>query len=255
MEFLSTIYQFFLYQPVFNLLILFSQILPGKDFGVAVILLTILVRLASYPLGAQAVVAQKKFAELQPKIKEIQEKLKNKKEEQTKATLELYKKEKINPFASIVPLLIQIPIFIVLYQIFAGGLHEERLSLLYPFIPRPSDLTPSLFGLVDLNKQSFVLAILAGIFQFVQAKQATLQKKRGAKNKSDVASTIQNQLPYIFPFLIVWVASSLPSAFALYLIATTIFSIWQYWFIARKENAKKQLLEKTHGIPRTPINY
>jgi YidC/Oxa1 family membrane protein insertase len=85
MEFFINIYNLFLFQPIFNLLIWLSQNLPGKDFGVAVVLLTVGVRLASYPLGAKGVVAQKKLAELQPKMKEIQEKFKDKREEQSKA--------------------------------------------------------------------------------------------------------------------------------------------------------------------------
>lgn len=234
-DFFISIYQLFLYQPIFNALILLSQVLPGKDFGIAVILLTLSIRFASYPLGAQAVRAQKKFAELQPKIKEIQEKFKNKKEEQTRAILELYKTTKVNPLASFLPILIQLPVFIVLYRIFAKGLQAEQLAGLYTFIPRPENLDPSLLGIVHLNEKSFIIAILAGVFQFVQLKQASQSKKKAQKTKPDIASMMQTQMPYIFPFLIVWIASSLPAAFGLYLIATTIFSIWQYWFIARKE--------------------
>jgi len=173
MDFFISIYQLFLYQPIFNALVVLSQGLPGKDFGVAVITLTFLIRMASYPLGAQAVRAQKKFAELQPKIKEIQEKFKNKKEEQTKAILQLYKTAKVNPLASFLPILIQLPIFIVLYQIFATGLHEDQLVRLYAFVPRPESLDPSFLGILNLNEKSFVIALLAGAFQFVQLKQAS----------------------------------------------------------------------------------
>ena len=86
------------YKPLFNILILFYQFLPGHDFGVAVILLTILIRLLLYPLGAAAVRSQKVFQDIQPKIREIQKKYKDDKEKQLQATLELYKETKINPF-------------------------------------------------------------------------------------------------------------------------------------------------------------
>lgn len=240
MDFFITIYQTFLYQPIFNALIWISQIIPGKDFGVAVILLTLVVRFASYPLGAQAVRAQKKFAEIQPKMKEIQEKFKGKREEQTKAMMELYKTAKVNPFASFLPLLIQIPIFIVLYQIFANGLQAEQFANLYPFVPEPKTIDASFLGLIDLNARSFPIAILAGILQFFQLKQMNPKgsKKKKKGDKPDFASMMQTQMPYIFPILIVWIASSLPSAFGLYLVATTVFSIWQHWFIARKEDRK-----------------
>ena len=101
MDFFINIYHLFLEQPFFNALIWLSEVLPGKDFGVAVIALTVLIRFASYPLGAKAIRAQKKFAAIQPKVKEIQEKFKGKREEQTKAILALYRTEKVNPFASI----------------------------------------------------------------------------------------------------------------------------------------------------------
>lgn len=235
MDFFVQIYQLFLYQPIFNALVLLAQGLPGKDFGVAVITLTFLIRMVSYPLGAQAVRAQKKFAELQPKIKEIQEKFKNKKEEQTKAILELYKTAQVNPFTSFLPILIQLPVFIVLYQIFAKGLQEEQLVRLYAFVPHPESLDPSFLGILNLNEQSFGIALLAGAFQFVQLKQAGTSRKGSKKGKGDFASAMQTQMPYIFPLLIVWIASTLPAAFGLYLIATTAFSIWQHWFITKKE--------------------
>ena len=242
MEFFINIYQLFLYQPIFNALILLTEIVPGKDFGIAVILLTLVVRFASYPLGAQAVRAQKRFADLQPKIKEIQAKFKDKKEEQTRAMLELYKTAKVNPFASFLPLLIQIPIFIVLYQIFSNGLDVEQFSRLYAFVPHPEVAEASLLGIVDLNERSFPIAILAGILQFFQLKQMNLQSKKKKKNdKPDFASMMQTQMPYIFPIIIVWIASTLPSAFGLYLITTTVFSIWQHWFITKREETKSQV--------------
>lgn len=238
MEFFSTIYQLFLYQPIFNALILFSQILPGKDFGLAVISLTLAVRLVSYPLSLQAIIAQKKITEFQSKIKEVKAKFKNK-DEQTRAMLELARKEKINPFASFLPLLIQFPILIVLYQIFSRGLHEEQLSVLYPFIPQPENLSPSFFGLIDLNAESVPLAILAGVLQFIQFKQTIPAKARLRQEKADFASAFQAQISYVFPVFLGWFASKLPAAFALYLVSTTVFSIGQYWFTLRKERPKK----------------
>ncbi|HZX49965.1 MAG TPA: YidC/Oxa1 family membrane protein insertase [Candidatus Paceibacterota bacterium] len=237
MDFFIAIYELFLYQPIFNLLIFFSQNIPGQDFGVAVILLTLAVRIVSYPLGAQAVRAQKRFAELQPKIKEIQEKFKNKKEEQTKAILEMYRTSKVNPFATFAPFLMQIPIFIVLYHIFSKGIHVDQLHLLYSFVSVPPMVEVSFLGVLNLNEQSFALALVAGVLQFVQLKQASPSSKRKKGSKPDIASLMQRQMPYIFPVLLVWVAANLPSAFGLYLATTTLFSIWQHWFITRKDHA------------------
>ena len=236
MDFFLTFYHTFLYQPIFNLLVFLSQAIPGKDFGVAVILLTLAVRGISYPLGAQAVRAQRKMAAIQPKIKEIQEKYKERREEQTKAMLELYRTAKVNPFAMFLPLLIQVPIFIVLYRIFANGIQQEQFSLLYSFVSAPETIDPRFLGLVDLNESSWVLALFAGILQFVQFKQSNPAKPKEKKSaKPDIASLMQAQMTYIFPVIIVWVAASLPAAFALYWVCTTAFSIWQYWFIKKRE--------------------
>ncbi len=241
MDFFTNIYQLFLYQPVFNALALLAQIIPGRDFGIAVILLTLLVRGISYPLGAQGVRAQKKLAEIQPKIKEIQEKFKGKREEQTRATLALYKEAKVNPFAMFLPMLIQLPIFIVLYQVFSHGIQLEQFSALYSFMQVPESINATLFGLVNLNEHSFVLALFAGVLQFVQFKQASpARAKKKAGEKPDIASLMQTQMAYIFPVVIVWITATLPSAFALYWITSTIFSLWQYWFIAKRKQHAEQ---------------
>lgn len=241
MDFFANIYQLFLYQPVFNALVLLAQIVPGKDFGIAVILLTLGVRGITYPLGAQGVRAQKKLAEIQPKIKEIQEKFKNKREEQTRATLALYKEARVNPFAMFLPILIQIPLFIVLYQVFSHGIHVEQFSILYAFVHAPEAINTTFLGLVKLNEPHLVLAVLAGVLQFLQLKQASpARAKKKAGEKPDIASLMQGQMLYIFPVVIVWIAAKLPSAFALYLIASTVFSLWQYWFIAKRKQHVEQ---------------
>jgi len=250
MEFFITIYELFLLQPIFNALIWLTETVPGKDFGVAVILLTILIRLASYPLGAKAVRAQKKFAELQPKIKEVQEKFKDKREEQTKAMMALYKEAKINPFASLAPFIIQLPIFFVLYQIFARGLDTSRFHLLYSFVQAPEQLSTTFLGLVDLNEQSLPIALAAGVLQFVQLRQMQPAKKdkkekKDKKGKPDMSSAIQKQMMYVLPVVIVWIAATLPSAFGLYIATTTLFSMWQHWFIARKEKNNEEKKENT----------
>ncbi|HEX9722038.1 MAG TPA: YidC/Oxa1 family membrane protein insertase [Candidatus Paceibacterota bacterium] len=243
MEFFITIYNLFLFQPIFNALIWLSQNVPGKDFGVAVILLTVVVRLVSYPLGAKAIKAQKKFAELQPKIKEVQEKFKNKREEQTKAMADLFREANINPFASFAPFFIQIPIFIVLYHTFSGGFGAERFSLLYSFVEVPEQLNTWFLGFIDLNTRFFPLALAAGALQFLRLKQMEVKGKKEQKNKEkksggkpDFSSLIQKQMLYILPVLIIWIASRLPAAFGLYIITTTVFDMWQQWFITKRES-------------------
>ncbi|MCJ7829521.1 YidC/Oxa1 family membrane protein insertase, partial [Patescibacteria group bacterium] len=135
MELLQNAFNIILYKPLFNALVLLYQYLPGHDFGIAVIILTIIIRLILYPLMVQSIRSQKVVSELQPKIQEIQLKYKNDKEKLAKATMELYQKEKINPFGGCLPLLIQLPILIALYQVFWKGLQPGAMVNLYNFVP------------------------------------------------------------------------------------------------------------------------
>jgi len=97
-NFLIDTFNIVLYQPLFNALIILYQYLPGQDFGIAVIILTIIIKVVFYPLGAKGIQSQRALQGLQPKVKEIQERYKNDKARQAKETMELYKRENINPF-------------------------------------------------------------------------------------------------------------------------------------------------------------
>src|SRR3989339_247837 len=100
-EFLVNIFHNFLYQPLFNLLVLLYNYIPGHDFGIAIILLTLLIRFILYPLSVKAFDSQRTIQKIQPQIQEIQKKYKDDKEKQAKETMEIYKKEKINPFSGL----------------------------------------------------------------------------------------------------------------------------------------------------------
>ena len=115
MGLLGIIFNELIYRPLFNSLVFFYNIIPGHDFGLAIIALTILIRFALYPLSQKAIKSQKALSEIQPKIKEIQKQHQNDRAQQTKAMMEFYQKNKINPFSGCLPLLIQFPVFIGLY--------------------------------------------------------------------------------------------------------------------------------------------
>jgi len=217
---ISEVFHEILYRPLFNALILLYQFLPFHDLGVAIILLTFLIRIVLYPLSTSSLKAQKKISNLQPKINEIQKKIKDSKEK-TEAILKLYQKEKINPFGGILPLLLQIPILIALYRVFFQ-VQEIDPALLYGFVLNPGNLNPNFLGILNLINASLPLAILAGILQFIQAK-AISTKSTGAD--SDVSKMIQKQSLYIFPLLTFFILSRLPSAVGLYWITTIIFSL------------------------------
>lgn len=236
MEILISAFNTILYRPLLNVLILLYEYLPGHDFGVAVIVLTILIKFLFYPLGIKAIKSQKALSELQPKVKEIQEKYKDNKEQQTREIMGLYKKEKINPFSGCLPVLIQLPVLIALYRVFWSGLQPEQMALLYSFVPLPGTINPTFFGIVDLAKPNLIIAFLAGIFQFIQIKKATPKSKKDKKQDSGFSGQMQKQMQYFMPAFMVLILFRLPSAVGLYWLTTTLFTIVQQYVIFRKKN-------------------
>lgn len=244
MDFLINFFNIFLYKPLFNLLVLFYQYLPGHDFGVAIIALTVLIRIIFYPLNLKAIKSQKLLQELQPKLQEIQKKYKNDKEKQTKATIELYQKGKINPLSGCLPILIQFPILIALFWVLRKGFQGEEINSLYSFVPHPGTIDPSFLGLTNLAQSAsvtidgatqflwlnVVLVVSAGILQFIQTKMMT-PKTQAKKGKSDFSTMMQKQMLYIFPFFTIFILWRLPSAIALYWLVTSLFSVFQQYLV------------------------
>jgi len=234
------IFNIIFYQPLFNALIFLYEVLPGKDFGIAVIVLTVLIKILLYPLGTQAIKSQKSIQEIQPKLKEIQEKYKNDSRGKATATMELYKTAKINPFSGFLSLIIQIPILFALYRIFWKGLNPQELVKLYSFIPSPGQIDPTFLGFINLANPNIYLAILAGIFQFIQTKMTTPQSQPAKSPKSgapDFSQMMQKQMLYFFPVFTVFILWKLPSALALYWIVTSIFTILQQYLTLKKSYA------------------
>lgn len=242
--FLSTVFNQFLYQPLFNILVLIYNYLPAHDFGLAIIILTVLIRAILYPLSAKAFNSQKNVQKLQEKIKEIQEKYKNDKEKQAIETLELYKREKINPFSGLLLILVQLPILIALYKVFWLGLKPEELANLYSFVANPLQISSTFLGIIDLSKANVVMAVAAGALQFFQAKMMSPKKNKGKGKENDIADMMNKQMLYFLPVMTVIVLFGLPSAVGLYWITSGAFTIGQQYFMmkANKEsnnNTKK----------------
>ena len=232
--FLVNIFDIFLYRPLFNFLVLIYDYIPGHDFGLSVILLTIIIRFVLYPVSVKALNSQKTLQRLQPQIKEIQKTHKDDKEKQARETLDLYRKEKINPFSGLFLALIQLPILIALYRVFWLGLKPEELGNLYSFVANPTTINPVFFGLVDLSQPNLLFAVVAGILQFFQTKMLLPSPPKGQEKKSDIASMMQKQMVYFFPFITVVILLKLPSALGLYWIISGAFSIVQQYFILKK---------------------
>lgn len=235
-----------IYVPLYNAFALILNI-PYVDAGIAVIVFTILIRTLLYPLSKKALISQIRLQELQPHIREVQEKYKDNKEEQAKKMMALYRDKKINPFSSILILLLQIPIIISLYHIFSSGaLTEINVRLLYDFIPTPPPNDHTLLGIVDLALKSAPLALLAGITQYFVAyfQQKHLPKpapKVDGKSsfQDDFTRTMSFQMKYFFPLFAFVVSLNLPSVLALYWTVGNLFSVVQE-LLLKKERTKYQ---------------
>lgn len=242
-SFLVNIFNNFLYYPLFNFLVLIYNYIPGNDFGLAIILLTLIIRLALYPISIKALNSQRSLQKLQPKLEEIQKKYKNDKEKQTKETLELYRSEKINPFGGLLLAIVQLPILIALYTVFWRGLEPKELLNLYSFIINPGSINAIFLGLVDLSKPNLTFAVLAGIFQFWQTRMLIPKTDKNQLKSNSINTIMQKQMVYFFPVITIIILFKLPSALGLYWTASSIFSIVQQYFIFRKKDQKTKELK------------
>ncbi len=220
-------YHEILWRPLFNGLVWFYTVLPFHDMGLAIIALTIGIRLIFAPLLWHSQKTQKTLARLQPELKKIQEEFKDKKEAHARATMELYAKHRINPFLGCLLLFIQLPVLIALFRVFRSGFDVSSLAYLYSFVHNPGLLNPIAFGLFDLTKGSIYLGILAALTQYAQARFMLTTPATLPKDGADVTQMLQWQSVYVFPLLVLASSASLPSALSLYWTVLNIFGIVQ----------------------------
>lgn len=228
MNIIVKLFYIIFYQPLFNLLIFLTNYLPGHSFGLAIIILTLIVRAALYPFQEKAIKSQIALQKIQPKIKEIQEKHKHDKEKQAEALMEVYKKEKFNPFSGFLLLLIQFPVLIALYRLFSRGLGPENFTYLYSFVQKPETINTIFLG-INLSQPSIWLAILVGLFQYLQVKWMSPKKSLKDKNQRR-----QQSANYFLSVMIVVFLSQAPSAVALYLLVSGLFAILQQEIVKRR---------------------
>jgi len=230
------IFDALIYQPLFNVLILFYHWLG--DFGFAVIALTVAIRILLYPLAAKAIRVQKATTRIQPQMKDIQKKYKDDKEKQALEMMALWRENKINPLSGFLLLLVQIPVLWGLYRVFWDGFKGESLAMLYGFVPNPGSVDPMFLDHINLAASFPAFAVAAGVLQFVQAKMMMPSVPAGdGKEKSQseqFAEMMQKQTLYVFPAVTVAIFWALPSALGLYWIASGIFSVGQQYYILKK---------------------
>src|SRR3989344_7934309 len=223
-----------LYRPLFNATVLLYNLIPGQDFGLAIISLTIIIRIILFPLSVKALKSQKAIAKINPKTKELKEKHKNDQVAYNKAVMDLYKEHGVNPMAGCLPLLIQLPVIIALYQAFVAGFNPENLkALLYTFIQNPEAINKTSLGFIDVTAKNHPMAILTGIVQFFQSKMAVSQMPSAGDGIGKELSSLNGQMLYFFPVMIIIIGWNLSAGIVLYFLTTTLFSIVEQMYIKK----------------------
>lgn len=245
---ISALFHTVFYNPIYNALVALVALVPGSDVGIAIILLTIAIRLILLPFSLKAARTQRAMKILEPKIKSLKEIHKGNKEKEAIETLALYKEAEVNPFASILIAFIQIPILLALYWVFTyepfPAINSARL---YFFTPIPHSASLEFLGLISVVGKSLFLAVFAGLTQLLQAHMAlkgTMKPSEGGGLQGDFQKVMGMQLKYVFPFIIGAISYSTSGAVALYFIATNLAGSVQEWHVRRtiiKENIEPTL--------------
>ncbi len=203
--------------PLLGVLVFIYQTVAFHDLGVAVILLTVLVRVVLLPFFYKGARDQTIMQNLQPHIKRIQEKHKDDKGRQAEALMALYKEHKINPFSSMLLLLIQIPIFIALFNLFTNQIKNTAFA------------STMFLGLFDLASKNWTVVIIAAILQYFQSKLMMAKQKGGGAQVQ-----MQKVMMFIGPLITILIFGNLPSAIGLYWLIFTAFSVVQQVYINKR---------------------
>lgn len=234
-----------IYFPLLNALVFLYNYIP--DIGVVIILLTLLTRIILAPSHHKSIKSQQAMTSLQPKLNELREKFKDDKEAQAREMMNLYKENKVNPFSSCLPLLIQLPILIGLFYVFRDGLNNH-LSGIYSFVHAPETINPLFLNLIDLSKMpvtggawymlngqwylpGLVLALITGLAQFWQSK---LMAPKKTANQDFTQSYMTTMTVYFMPLMITYIAFRFPTGLSLYWVITALFAVAQHYYMLRK---------------------
>lgn len=250
------IFNIILYQPLLNALFFLQKIIPGHDLGMAIIILTIIIRGILYVPSLSAIKSQRRIQEIQPKLNALKAKYKDNREELGRQLMKFYKENKVNPFSSCLPLLIQLPILFALFRVFYAGLAtdpstgflvQDQLNNLYGPLRdyyAATSINSMFLGFVDLAKTgNWILALMAGGFQYFQSKMLISKQPPkgipGAKDES-MAATTSRSMTYFFPVIIIFISLRFPAGLALYWVVATLFAIAQQYIYFKKHPVKKE---------------
>lgn len=266
-------------QPIFNLLALIYGLLPGSDFGISLILFTVLVRLLMWPLVKKQLHQTKLMRGLQPELKKIKAKAKGNRQLEAQLMMELYRERNVKPFSSIGLLFLQLPIFLALYSViqiittkrdeiaqFTYGWTEQLQPIANIINNRDHSFDTSLLGLVDLAKVGLsgsgiywpvvLIAALAAGLQYVQSKQITPQTdskkklrdifKESAAGKdvdhSEMSDIMTNRMIVLFPFLTFVIGLYLPGALVLYFATSSAVAVIQQHMLLKQDVEEMEVI-------------
>ena len=214
MDFLANIVQ-----QVLNVLYNFTESIGIPNLGLAIVLMTIIIKLIMYPLTQKQIQSTKAMMEIQPKMKALQEKYKDDKQRLNMELANLYKNEGVNPLAGCLPLLIQMPIMIGIFY----GIRD------YDYAAHPEIVTSFLWLKdISLADPTYVLPVLSALTTFIQTKQ-TMPAGGGAQNK---------MMAYFMPLFIGYISLTFPAGLVLYWVVMNIMQIAQQALMNKTAAAK-----------------
>lgn len=198
------------------------------SYAIAIILLTLLIKIVTYPLTRKQMHSMRKMQEIQPQVAEIQKKHKNNPEKANKEVMELYKQNDANPLSGCLPLLIQMPILIALFQALQTYQYQ--------------DLGSSLFWITHLKDPDpiYVIPIIVAVTTYFQTKLTTPPSVAGNQSNST-----QKVMLYMMPLFIGYISMKFPAGLGLYWIFFSLFGTLQQMYINRQPSLKKgDVIEK-----------
>ncbi len=226
---------YFLTKPIFYALNFFNRIFG--NFGLAILALTVIFRLLMYPLANKSFRSMNAMKKLHPKITELRDQFGEDKARMNQEMMALYKREKINPAAGCLPMLVQIPIFFSLYKVLFVSI-EMRQAPFYGWITDLSAPDPtSLFNLFGLLPFDVPIFLQIGVWPLLMGITMYLQQKLNPPPADPVQAKIFMFLPFVFTILL----ASFPAGLVIYWVWNNVLSIAQQWFLMKKLDAPEKI--------------
>lgn len=245
-SFFSWIWNTIIHQPIYNALIFFASITPTHDLGLAIILLTILIRTILLVPNQKALKSQKRLQQIQPKINALKAKHGDDQQKIAQETFAIYKEHKVSPFGSCLPILIQLPILIGLFNVIQNGMDPGSKYLLYaPLKDFDLNSVQTVFlGLLDLTKVDWiVLPIIVGGLQFIQMKISMAKNQKSAAKPANEMEVATRTMTYTMPVMIAFFTASTPSGVGIYWAFSTLYGIIQQIIINKQSEKTETTIE------------